>query len=120
MSDPRTLKQRLRGRYPVGPILPDGKPFPLIQTEAADRIEELERLIERRDDWIDVEVEMPPDNTAVLVACADWPFATMGSKKVPVKTSGWDAERKRWQVFGASWTPTHWMHHPEPPPPRKE
>lgn len=68
--------------------------------------------------WIEVGTEMPPDNQAVLVACDDWPHSTVLGKKVPVKIGGWDAERKRWHIFGASWTPTHWMHHPEPPPAR--
>lgn len=51
-----SVKDRLKGKYPVGPIqangepefgyrifetLPDGKPFPAIQTEASDMIAEL-------------------------------------------------------------------------------
>lgn len=64
-----SLKQRLRGRYPVGPRLPNGEPemgwreyppvnvdgspakcHPPINEEAAKRIEALEAALERQND----------------------------------------------------------------------
>ena len=32
-----------------------------------------------------------------------------------MKVGSWRDDKQEWEVFGASWTPTHWRHLPKPP-----
>lgn len=54
-----------------------------------------------------------PKDGLVLLACVGWPAAAAKKALWPVKVGGWWAGG--WNIFGASWEPTHWM--PLPPAP---
>lgn len=69
-------------------------------------------------EWQDISTA-PKDNSGMLLACIDWPHSTLRGKPVPIKVGGWDMEGKRWHIFGASWSPTHWMPLPAPPSPSR-
>jgi hypothetical protein len=56
-------------------------------------------------------IETAPRDRLLLLACADWPFIRARDKPIPVKVGGWWSEG--WNVFGASWKPTHWMPLPD-------
>lgn len=57
-------------------------------------------------------IETAPKDTLLLLACANWPLMVKG-RPVPIKVGGyWDDQ---WNIFGASWVPTHWMPLPNPP-----
>lgn len=61
-------------------------------------------------------IDTAPKDDLVLLSCVGWPAARGG--KWPVKVGGyWSGG---WNVFGASWKPTHWMPLPSPPPLRNE
>jgi hypothetical protein len=57
--------------------------------------------------WQDINTA--PKDELVLLSAVGWhPF-----KPSPVKVGGyWDG---KWNIFGASWKPTHWMKLPAPP-----
>jgi len=59
-------------------------------------------------EWQPIETA-PKDDTAMLLACEflenDW----------RIKVGGWRTDKSDWNIFGASWEPTHWMPLPEPP-----
>ncbi len=57
-------------------------------------------------------IETAPNSEMLLLACADWPLVKCG-REVPVKVG--HKSFGRWTVFGASWTPTHWMPLPAAP-----
>lgn len=77
--------------------------------EARAYIESLERDAAR---WQPIETA-PRDGALLLLACSNWPHSEVLGKPVPIKVGGyWDG---RWNVFGASWEPTHWMPLPAPP-----
>ncbi|WP_244105821.1 DUF551 domain-containing protein [Burkholderia ambifaria] len=62
-----------------------------------------------REAWISVDKRLPPQETGVLVAAQfdhanDW----------RIKVGGLSCEGV-WTVFGASWTPSHWMPLPTAP-----
>lgn len=55
-----------------------------------------------------------PKEELVLLACVNWPHSIARGEPCPRKVgSYWNG---RWEIFGASWEPTHWMELPEPPP----
>ncbi len=56
-----------------------------------------------------------PKDRPILLACADWPHSTLIGKPVPIKVGGWREDPGYWHVFGASWSPTHWMNLPDGP-----
>lgn len=58
-------------------------------------------------------VTAPKDGTPILLACSNWPHATILGKPMPIKIGGWDNDA--WHIFGASWMPTDWMPLPAPP-----
>lgn len=64
--------------------------------------------------WRPIETA-PKDGSLLLFACANWPHSTVLGKPVPIKTGGWFSDERRWDVIGASWTPTHWMPLPASP-----
>lgn len=68
-------------------------------------------------EWQPIETA-PKDGTAILLACATWAHTVHLGRPVPIKVGGWNAEAGGWQIFGASWRPTHWQ--PLPPPPAQE
>ncbi len=57
-------------------------------------------------------IETAPNSEMLLLACADWPLVKCG-REVPVKVG--HKSFGSWTVFGASWTPTHWMPLPAAP-----
>ncbi|MBX8824719.1 DUF551 domain-containing protein [Ochrobactrum sp. SFR4] len=57
-------------------------------------------------------IETAPNSEMLLLACADWPLVKCG-REVPVNVG--HKSFGRWTVFGASWTPTHWMPLPAAP-----
>lgn len=59
-------------------------------------------------DWYPIATA--PKDRLVLLADNKWPL-----EHVPVKVGTWYPERERWLIFGASWSPTHWMELPEGP-----
>ncbi len=71
-----------------------------------------EALREAADGWRPIE-SAPKDGTSLLLACTDWPHSTVLGKPIPVKVGG--NIGKGWEIFGASWQPTHWMPLPAPP-----
>jgi len=67
-----------------------------------------------REAWISVDDRLPPRETGVLVAAQfdhanDWRIKVGGLSNEGV-----------WTVFGASWTPSHWMPLPTAPNGEKE
>ena len=62
-------------------------------------------------EWQPIETA-PKGGELVLLSDVGWPHATRRGG-APVKVGGWWDER--WNIFGASWKPTHWMPLPEPP-----
>ena len=64
--------------------------------------------------WEGIE-SAPRDGTPLLLACATWPHSTVLGKPVPIKVGGWDTEGRQWDIFGASWIPTHWQPLPAAP-----
>lgn len=66
-------------------------------------------------DWLPIETA-PKDGTLMLLANTDWVPAQIRGEGAPIKVGGyWEGT---WNIFGASWWPTHWC--PLPPPPHKE
>jgi hypothetical protein len=59
------------------------------------------------------EIGSAPRDRLLLLACANWGHSVHGDKPVPVKVGGWRSGG--WNVFGASWRPTHWDELPEGP-----
>ena len=57
-----------------------------------------------------VPIETAPRGTLVLLACAGW---DPRPENTPIKVGGW--WDNQWDIFGASWEPTHWMPLPTPP-----
>ena len=55
-------------------------------------------------------IETAPKDRNILLAAEFY-----GPSDWRIKIGGWADDAKRWELFGASWTPTHWM--PLPPPP---
>ncbi len=58
-------------------------------------------------------IETAPKDGLVLLACVGWPAAAAKGAPWPVKIGGWWAGA--WNIFGASWEPTHWAPLPTPP-----
>ena len=52
----------------------------------------------------------PRDETALLLAKE---FDGPGDWRI--KVGGWNLQDRKWLIFGASWTPSHWMPLPAPP-----
>jgi hypothetical protein len=64
----------------------------------------------QKDVWYEIAEVPAPKEQMLTLACATWPTG-----QVPIKT-GYLTEHGTWKIFGASWTPTHWMYQPDPPP----
>ena len=58
--------------------------------------------------WQPIETA-PKDGTHIILSCKflpnDW----------RIKIGGWRFDKNNWQLFGGSWTPTHWMPLPAAP-----
>jgi len=63
--------------------------------------------------WQDISTA-PRDGSLMLLSDANWPHAAHRGG-APVKVGGFWHDK--WNIFGASWEPTHWMPLPEPPLP---
>ena len=63
--------------------------------------------------WQSIETA-PKDGTLVLLSCVGWPHSIIRHEPWPIKVGGW--WKTRWDIFGASWEPTHWQ--PLPPAPQ--
>ena len=55
-------------------------------------------------------IETAPKNETLLILAVEW---LPGDWRI--KMGGWRLDKSEWNVFGASWIPTHWMPAPEPP-----
>ena len=55
-------------------------------------------------------IETAPKDEMLLLAGE---FDCQGDWRI--KVGYWDEDTKKWKVFGASWTPSHWMPLPDPP-----
>lgn len=75
----------------------------------ADAIREWNR---REPSWQPIETA-PKDGTLVLLCCVGWPHSVLRDEPWPIKVGGW--WKSHWDIFGASWEPTHWMPLPEGP-----
>lgn len=56
-------------------------------------------------------IESAPKDRLLLLSRFDWPRAL--GVPAPVKVGGW--REREWEIFGASWRPTHWMPIPKTP-----
>lgn len=63
--------------------------------------------------WIPVGAGAPPEDAIVLVTCTEWVPSMRRGEPAPIKAGYFEAGAAK--IFGASWTPTHWMLMPPPP-----
>ena len=59
-----------------------------------------------KNDW--QPIETAPDDRLILLGL----FPHPGFIEMPRKVGGWWDDK--WNIFGGSWTPTHWVELPEP------
>jgi hypothetical protein len=63
-------------------------------------------------------IETAPKDRLLLLCCVGWKPSEAKGEPWPVKVGGW--WNGVWNIFGASWRPTHWMPLPAPPSARSE
>lgn len=63
--------------------------------------------------WIPVSAGLPPKNVFLIASDAEWEHSKRRGEAAPMKIGYLEREGK-WKLFGASWTPTHWMLMPPP------
>lgn len=81
-----------------------------VRAEALEaRLAEVEKALEPG--WQDI--SSAPKDALVLLSCDNWESSLRSGLEPPVKVGGYWAAR--WNVFGASWKPTHWRPLPSPP-----
>lgn len=78
--------------------------------KAAALIQDMETILSL---WQWKPIKDAPKDYLLILTCDDWPNT---SKPSPVKIGGWDKQTGGWYIFGASWTPTHYMVAPVGPP----
>jgi hypothetical protein len=63
-------------------------------------------------------IETAPRDCLLLLSDTTWYAIKHRGEPAPVKVGGWwDG---RWNIFGASWQPTHWQPLPAPPEPAND
>lgn len=62
--------------------------------------------------WQPIE-KAPRDGSLMLLCCVGWPHSELRGEPWPIKVGGY--WKGRWEIFGASWAPTHFMPLPAPP-----